>query len=135
MSVSSNGCESIFSNPSSELSVLKVRASKRFLRRRLADLVNQETNATTAAKTMSTTMSIPTMIGGFCDRGGAVLASSTLVDTGSGVLVLDPEIAVEERVVPAGERVLSNGGRLADMGDTTRERTGEDAIVCTKLLD
>jgi hypothetical protein len=77
------------------------------------------------------------MIGGFCDKGGAVLASSTLVDMGSAVLVLDPIVAVEELVVPASEWLLSNGGRLADMGDTTRDMTGGDVVTCpkSKLLD
>lgn len=78
------------------MSVLKVRASKWFLRRRRADLVNQETNATTAANAMSITMSIPTMIGGFCDNGGAMLVLSTPVDTGSVGLVLDPVLVGDE---------------------------------------
>jgi hypothetical protein len=73
------------------------------------------------------------MIGGFCDNGGALLASSTSVDTGSTELVPDPALVGDEADALVDTSLLSSGGRLPEMGETTRERTGGDGDASLKL--
>ena len=132
---SSNIWEFVFDSASFRCSVLGTRSSRRFFRRRRADLVSHENNATLAAITSRTTKSIPTIIGGFCDIGGAIFALSETVETGSDKLVLDPTPETEELVPTVLAWLLSSDRRFTDVGAITSENTKGDENACRMLLD